>query len=64
MVNMPPHRKAVEKYDHPVRTIFIETVMNRFNIEESVAAEIVSHFTTEEIDDTWPISEVAALFGQ
>ena len=50
------------KDDHPIRTIFIETVANRCSINEIVARKFIAPISTDRIDYDWPIEEVVAQF--
>lgn len=48
--------------DHPVRTIFIECVMTRTELDIDRARKFIAPISTDLIDAFWPIEEVVAQF--
>jgi hypothetical protein len=48
--------------DHPVRTIFIETVARRLEISIEAAADLCENYSTSDLDERWPLAEIVEKF--
>lgn len=44
--------------DHPIRTIFVETVARRCSMSIKEAEALCEDCTTADIDERWPLEEI------